>query len=434
MWYSEAADPTLSRLSIVGPSGERVGVGPLVADVANPLLMSAALRTSLAPGHYTVAWHAVAKDDGHPSHGKFDFTVDAATPTSGAAGAASTAAATGAVQTAALSDSTVAGAGSAAIQWMNVEAPGYIVARWFTLASLLTILGVVTLVLLVLPRVAAQNDAAQLSCFKTDARRRATLLGVAAALVLILASLWRLYAELAVIGGAVTAATLLQSYWGHVWIIQVVLAAIVAITFAFASREKAGRSVRGWWPATIAATILISCTLAFSGHAAAATDYRGLSIVLDVGHVLAAGGWLGGLLVLTIAGVPAALADRSNGDTGDAIPLIARLVNAFSPLALALASVVVVTGGIAAWLHLGSFSALFHSAYGTVLLVKLACVALVLCAGAFNWLRMRAALSRHDSLGSARGAFRRSAWSELAAGVLVIAATAVLIAVQPPIH
>jgi copper transport protein len=419
-------------LSVVGPSGERIDVGALVADATNPLLLSAALTKPLAPGHYTVVWHAVAKDDGHPSQGQFDFTVDpASSPSSASAGAAAAALASPPPTQPSTSADTAA---NATLQWSGVEAPGYVIARWFTLASLLTVLGVVSLALLVLPRVAAHNDAMPLSTFKTDVRRRAASLGVGAALVLILASVWRLYAELSVVGGTVTIATLLHSYWGHVWLTQVVLAAILVLTFAFARREQPLKKVSGGWPLTVIAVVVISGTPAFSGHAAAATDNRVLSIVLDVLHVLAAGGWLGGLVVLAVAGVPAAIAARSKGDVGDSVPLIARLVNAFSPLALVLASVVVLTGAVAAWLHLGSFSALFHSSYGTVLLIKLACVILVLLAGAFNWLRMRGALAHHETLGSAIAGFRRSAWSELTAGVLVIAATAVLIALQPPIH
>jgi putative copper export protein len=60
-------------------------------------------------------------------------------------------------------------------------------------------------------------------------------------------------------------------------------------------------------------------------------------------------------------------------------------------------------------------------------------VILVLAGGAFNWLRMRGALSRREPDHSVVSAFRRSAWAELAAAMLVIAATAVLVAVQPPV-
>ena len=443
LWYTEEADPALSTVSITGPDGVRVAMGRLLADAGNPLLLTSALDSPLAPGLYTVEWHAIAKDDGHPSKGTFTFTVDG----TGAATAAATAAATTAAAAAttgwtdsAVARDSVAAAQAAAqprqvsISWTDVEAPGYIVARWLNFAGLLTVLGVVAFILLVLPRVARQSDAEQLYTLKLRVRRRATTLGVVAALVILVTAAWRLYAELGVVGGNVTATTLLHSFWGHVWLAQILLAALLCLTFAHARGERAGKSVSPAWPVTVLAVILISATPAFSGHAAAAVSHRGLSVAVDIVHVLAAGGWMGGLLVLVIASVPVAIAARGNTENSESLTLVARMVAAFSPLALSLATLVIVTGGISAWMHVGSFSGLFHTAYGTVLLVKLGFVVLVLAAGAHNWLRMRPELARQNGSSATIASFRRSAMTEVGFAAIVILVTAVLVAVQPPLH
>jgi putative copper export protein len=102
-------------------------------------------------------------------------------------------------------------------------------------------------------------------------------------------------------------------------------------------------------------------------------------------------------------------------------------VNAYSPWALAFAATVVVTGAASAWLHLDAPAALWSTAYGRTLLVKLALLAPVLALGAYNWRRVRPAL--HDAAGVAR--LRRSAAAELAIGALVLAVTAVLVATPP---
>ncbi|MEO7217234.1 MAG: CopD family protein, partial [Gemmatimonadaceae bacterium] len=170
----------------------------------------------------------------------------------------------------------------------------------------------------------------------------------------------------------------------------------------------------------------------FSGHAIAVPQYRNMAVALDVLHVLTAGSWLGGLGALVAVGVPTALFLEHDSTAAEQIPLLARVVNAFSPVALICASIVVITGLLASWMRLGSFSALFGTSYGKVLLVKLALVLLVIAGGAFNWRRMRAVLSKRG--GSAAGAFRRSAWFELGVAIAVIAVTAVLVAAQPPIH
>ncbi len=431
LWYTEAADPTLTTLSIVGPNGAHVSTGKLFVDATNSLLLSAKLTSILAPGLYTVSWHAVAKDDGHPSQGKFVFTVDSATSgTTPAVGSPASASPGGAIPNtnAAVQPQT------GSIQWTDVEAPAYIVARWLNFAALISALGVVGFVLLVIPRVVDETEPVRLASFRQRARARSATVGVVVTLIGIVSSVWRLYAERGVIGGAVTVGILLQSFWGHVWLVQLIVTALLCATFALARGERADNGVGPAWSVAAVAALLISATPAFSGHAAAAASHRALSITLDIVHVLAAGGWLGGLFVLAVAGVPAALATRSNTESGESLPLVARLVNAFSPLALTLAACVVLTGAIAAWLRVGSFSVLFHSAYGAVLLVKLAFVVLVLAAGAHNWLRMRGELAHRDTGGASVSSFRRSAWSELVFAAMVIAATAVLVAVQPPLH
>jgi putative copper export protein len=169
----------------------------------------------------------------------------------------------------------------------------------------------------------------------------------------------------------------------------------------------------------------LALTPALSGHAVAAENLRALAVLADTLHVVGAGGWMGGLLVLLVVGVPAALR-LASPERG---PGVAVLVNAFSPTALFFAALTVGTGLFAAWLNLGgSVSALWESGYGRTLLLKLAVVSVVFFTGAYNWLRVRPALGTEV----AAGKLRRSAAVELAAGMVVIVITAVLVASSPP--
>jgi putative copper export protein len=103
-------------------------------------------------------------------------------------------------------------------------------------------------------------------------------------------------------------------------------------------------------------------------------------------------------------------------------------VNAFSPVALACAAAIATTGVLAAWMHLGTLSALWASDYGRVLLVKLAVIAIIAAFGAVNWRVLRPAMG--DVAGARR--IRGSAMTELAIGALVLAVTAVLVATPTP--
>ena len=435
LWYSEAAEATMTTISITGPNGSRASVGPVSVDPGDPLLLTATIDAPLPAGKYTLAWRTVAKDDGHPSSGKFSFVVDGTLPRTAVA-AAPTAGQNTASTDLQQSDSGARPAATAhAAQRMDVEAPTYVLARWLGFVALITVVGAAAFVLLVLPRVDVQSDADRVAAFDVRATKQAARLGVLAAVAFLVASLWRLGAEHAVIGGNISMGTLLSSYWGHAWITQAVVAVVVCV--AFASARGSRRGGVAWGVAAVAAVVL-AATPALSGHAMAATQNRIASVALDVLHVVAAGAWLGTLLTLTVVGVPAALSISKSADVDAGAPgrlsLVARLVNAFSPLALLFAGLVVASGVIAAWMRIGSFGTLFHSTYGTVLLIKVGLVILVLAGGAFNWMRMRGALAHQDAGGSAVGTFRRSAWIELTAGVLVLAVTAVLVATQTPVR
>jgi copper transport protein len=105
------------------------------------------------------------------------------------------------------------------------------------------------------------------------------------------------------------------------------------------------------------------------------------------------------------------------------------MVNAFSPLALSCAGILVFTGIVAARLHVASWAAFTTTSYGRTLLVKLAVVVLLVLVAAFNWRRVRPALAT-DAAAPAR--LRRSGTLELTLGIIVLAVTAVLVALPTP--
>ncbi|HEY0152248.1 MAG TPA: CopD family protein [Longimicrobium sp.] len=163
---------------------------------------------------------------------------------------------------------------------------------------------------------------------------------------------------------------------------------------------------------------------ALSGHAASVPGVAALAVLADGVHVLGAGGWVGGLLLVVVVGVPVAM-DLKKEQRG---PAVAALVNAFSPTALLFAGALTLTGLYAAWLHLGRIPALWDTGYGRTLLLKLGVLSVVFGTGAYNWLRLKPALG--DEVGATR--LRRSATVEIATGILVLLVTAVLVATATP--
>jgi putative copper export protein len=124
-----------------------------------------------------------------------------------------------------------------------------------------------------------------------------------------------------------------------------------------------------------------------------------------------------------VVGVPLCL----TRDGAERWSSIASLVNSFSPIALASATLVVASGVIASWLHLATLSALWQTAYGQVLLVKLLLVAFAATIGAYNFRRVQPQLV-HEA-GSAR--LKRSAGIELSVGFLILLVTGFLTGISP---
>ncbi len=168
----------------------------------------------------------------------------------------------------------------------------------------------------------------------------------------------------------------------------------------------------GQWIA-MAGTVAVAISFAQVGHALG--EPRAALAVLLVLHLLAAAFWVGALIPLRRA----ALA-----------PTGADLLHYFGNLAAGGVAALILAGTSLAWLLSGSVTALFGTAYGLGLLLKVAVVAVLLGFAAFNKLRLVPAL-RTEKPG-ADHALRRSVSMEMLAVVLILLATAVITSVTTP--
>ena len=452
--FSEAPELAVTTLRLLGPAGAAVPLGALAAAPDAPRAVVASIRGPLAPGTYTVVWQ-MAGADGHPTRGRFTFTV--APDPSAAAGAS--AGAPGAPLGVELSARPALGRGAtgaagpaAGEAGAGVTAPGqappparhhpaapsdgdafdaaswpYVGIRWLQYVGLLVVLGAVAFRYAVLGfyhRVPHREES-----LLAPARERAARIGLGAALVLGFAAVFRLGAQSYAMHGAADALNgslvgtmVAHTLWGWGWALQVAGVVVAAVAFRAAA---AGRE-RGWVSAALGAAVL-TVTPALAGHAASARAVPVLAVVADSLHVAAAGAWLGSLVLVLAAGLPAALAlhaDRRG-------PAVAVLVDSFSPTALLCAAAALMTGVFATWLHVGTVPALWGTAYGRTLLLKLGALTGVAATGLYNWRRVKPTLTGAPAAeGAAR--LRRSAIVELGVALLVLLVTAVLVATPTP--
>jgi putative copper export protein len=194
--------------------------------------------------------------------------------------------------------------------------------------------------------------------------------------------------------------------------LQVLLLVVALVGFLVAT---SGRGA-GWWLAAIG-VVVTPVRSAFFGQ---------LDRLVNPVHELAAGLWIGTLLMLIALGIAPLLAAPFTAERRGA--LAARMVNHFSPLALVSATLLAVFGVITAWRHLKRLDALWTTPYGYALIAKLCVVAGVVALGAWNWRRQK------PRLGTEAGAIalRRSATAELALAGVVLVLTAVLVSLPSP--
>lgn len=466
--FNENVELAVARLRLLGPDSAEVALAPLALSADSASVLVTRIAGPLRAGIYTVAWQ-VAGMDGHPVRGTYSFVIAPGAQGLGPVAAPAGPAAPGQAPPPAShhrATSLPEGPG------FDAGSPLYAAVRWLTFLGLLGVVGAVAFRLAVLPLVRRQGTAPALAVIRPAAGRAARV-GLTAAAVLALAGVLRLYAQSFALHGAgdalepaLVGTMLSRTVWGWGWLLQAAGTALALAGFALAPRAprpapaprkearetvaaeaphpagsgapavavakapsaaaalaapEPGRepSQAGWALAGVGA-VALAYTPALSGHAASTPGVTALAILADGVHVLGAGGWIGGLLLVLAAGIPVALG-LTREERG---PAVAALVHAFSPTALVFAGALTLTGVFSAWLHLGSVPALWGSGYGRTLLLKLAVLSVVFGTGAYNFLRVKPALG--DERGAER--LRRSATVEVAVGVLVLAITAVLVA------
>ncbi len=308
--FSEAPEPSLSDVQVVGPAGAAAAGGPARPAPGDPRALVVPLRTT-GRGVYTVQWRSVSAVDGHASRGTFAFGVGVAPGRAAVQSAVADSSASG-LEIAArwlFLTGLVLLIGAAAAAVGRFGGPGRSALAlgaggWAAAATGLLLLG------------AAQRQAAGSSV--------GDLLGtpVGAALV------WRA-AALAVAGGALLA----------VW--------------RSPARQRAGLGVAGL--AALAAAIVHAA----NGHAAAGPWPHALTVAAQAAHLAAAGIWLGGLAALLLGTRGAASAEK------------AAHVRRFGVAAAAGLAAVVVTGTLRTADELSAWSDLAGTGYGRAISVKI---------------------------------------------------------------
>ena len=226
--------------------------------------------------------------------------------------------------------------------------------------------------------------------------------------------------------GQVLGSVLGSTVFGAVWKVRIGLLVpmLVVLWFMSVAPRHGGRT--GWSAmseitgALLAAALL--ATLVWSGHAHASNKHAWL-LPTDLLHVMAAGAWPGGLLPLAL------LLAQARNDSNLVAP-VAAVARRFSRLSVAAVSILTLSGLLNGIGLVGSLDALWPSAYGRLILCKVALLAGMVGLGAVNRRLIRRNGSG-DVARTLRRLWRNVAW-ECVLAVAVVLATEALAMNAPP--
>jgi copper transport protein len=425
--FTGRVDTALSRIEVTGPDGRGLRLGALEhpgPDSEDRL--RATLPSALEPGRYRVNWRTVSPD-GHVVEGSFDFWIerpDEATPGARVPEEVQVLPPTPSTETAS----------------PGTASPGPIPpgtgTRWLQLLGTILFLGVVGSRYGMLPLVTRYDDLHELGL---GLRRSLWRAGWLAVVVLLVALPARLYVHFwggsARWTGQEIGSYLFGTGWGAGWFLHLAVVALGGLGLVLAgSRGEHGRG----WAVLGAAALLLPMVATLQGHAWGVEGLRPFAASAQYLHVLGVGLWLGGLLLLLFLGLPAAgaeakrrakISDGEPAPEGEQIPPLARVVNAFSRMALPAVVIFLASGGVLNWIHTGGeLQVYLGTTYGRTLLLKLGLVGGILALGFYNWRRVRPSLAEKPDA----GALRIPASVEAVLGLLVLLITAVLVAIPVP--
>ena len=254
---------------------------------------------------------------------------------------------------------------------------------------------------------------------------RALLLG-SALLTLVSGISWFAFTTAGMSGSlsGVTDATVLSTVirdtdFGRVWVLRLVLATGLVLLL-LPARVTVAR-----FYAVLFGSLILLASIALTGHAGSDDSAAGLHIIADAFHLVAAGVWIGALVVLAQLVM---IAVRQSRD--DDVKALHHALEQFSGIGTLVVATLILTG----MLNPGFLSS-FTTPYGQILLAKLAMFVAMLMLAAANrfWLTpwLSATLDSMSGLKAAVAALRLSLMAEAALGILVMAAVAWLGTLSP---
>jgi copper transport protein len=415
IYFNEPVVPEFGRIRLLTQAGQPLDVGPAQPEDGNRTLRVG--LPTLSEGAYLVSWQVLSAVDGHTTSGTFSFGVGDV------------------ILEAEEADSVLADISAFSAS-----------ARWLTLTGLALLIGFFSFRLLVwrplFAGVEMEPEEAALDEKTVRAGLRIVyvalgLLGLALILTMIdQATAYRLWE-----GG--NWRPWFSTQFGQMWLLRLLLLLPFLILLAYVTTQRrrlvlsateadAETLIPIWFlSAGLVLSVLLAGTSSMISHSAALSQNTWQAIGVDLTHTLAAGVWAGGLLFLALA-----LFQARSLEPELKTWLNLSLILNFSAVAALSVGLLIFSGAYLAGQHVGNWTALVGTAYGLVLLGKLAVALVAFALAAFNLLviksRLNAAYDMPESPAAAqtRRRFRAVVAVEAVLALVILAAAGLLSDIQ----
>ncbi|MEU7419814.1 copper resistance CopC/CopD family protein [Streptomyces antibioticus] len=366
--FSETVSLNDDSLRVLDPKGTRVDDGR--PGNVSGTSYAVRLHSGLPDGTYTVTYQVVSADS-HPVAGAYTFSIGAPSETSVSASARK--------------------AGGGVVGWL------YGFGRYASYAGFIVLTGAAAFVLACWQRGTGVRAVQRLVVSGWVTITAATLF------LLLLRGSYTSSGKVGDVFDLELLGQVLQTKTGAALVSRLMLLAaaalFIAVLFGAYDKREAEEKRDLTFGLAIGGTVVatgLAASWAMAEHASTGIQ-PGLAMPVDILHLLAAAGWLGGLTALLVA-LYRAPADR---------PVEAAAVHRFSQVAFGSVVALVATGVYQSWRQLGSWSAFTDTRYGQLLLAKIALVALLV---GLAWISRRwtARLADTTAKGTAKASAARS--------------------------
>lgn len=371
--FNEPVVPSLSRIRLLTQAGEEIDVGTLRAVDDENITLAVDLP-ELKDGAYLVSWQVLSTVDGHTTSGTYSFGV-------------------GETELTTVSED---------VTIISQLSPFGAAARSLTLLAVSLFIGLFSFRLLVWNPLFHNVEMIEAEKQLDIITARIGLKVTWGAIGLVIIGLTLIFIDQSRTYNFLQFSNLqtwISTRFGTMWLFRLLFVVLIGfLCRGLWSDVKKNPDIlqsRKWGFGFIIAAGL-GWTISLISHSAALTEDTLLATVVDLGHILAAGLWAGGLLFLAIA-----LRQSKNLPPEERTWLNLSLILNFSALAALSVGILIASGFYLAWQHVGNWTSLVGTAYGRVLLLKLSLTLPALVIAAINLIfvkpRLNAAYDLFDS-------------------------------------